>query len=138
MKAFNFISTAFRELAAWIQGLAEAEAERYSEMASANSPQSAGGIYTPTGGGSSFATTGMPLSSQSQPMEAGSGFLSSGGMGGGLSRRMGAGYGYGYGGPGVALKARGLPELVGLPDFFLELHQKFVQLLLELGVVLSS
>ncbi|PSR77747.1 vesicle coat protein [Coniella lustricola] len=132
MKAFTFISNAFRELAAWIQNLAEAEAERYSEAA--NTPQSGGGIYTPTATANSSFAAGMP----SQATEAGSGFLSSGGMGGGLSRRMGGGYGYGYGGPGVSLKARGLPELVGLPDFFLELHQKFVQLLLELGVVLSS
>lgn len=135
MKTFTFISTAFRELAAWIQGLAEAEAERYNEV---NSPLSAGGMYGGgAGAGASPLSSGMTpqgRSSQSVENTTGSGFLSSG-MGG-LSRRMGGGYG--YGGSGVALKARGLPELVGLPDFFLELHQRFVQLLLELGVVLSS
>lgn len=143
MKTFTFISTAFRELAAWIQGLAEAEAERYSSEA--NSPLSAGAMYGGGGAGPGAGPSSSLLgggggmtpqgrSSQSMESTTGSGFLSSG-MGG-LSRRMGGGYG--YGGSGVALKARGLPELVGLPDFFLELHQRFVQLLLELGVVLSS
>ncbi|KAJ4388106.1 hypothetical protein N0V93_008711 [Gnomoniopsis smithogilvyi] len=130
MKTFTFISNAFRDLAAWIQGLAEAEAERASE---GNSPLSAGGMY-----GAGAGPMGMAPRSQDQSPSVdtttGSGFLSSG-MGG-LSRRMGAGYG--YGGSGASTKARGLPELVGLPDFFLELHQKFVQLLLELGVVLRS
>lgn len=130
MKTFTFISSAFRELAAWIQGLAEAEAERLSEAGS-NSPLSADGIYN-TGGMSSAMS-----SSQQTPVEnaGSSGFLAGGAMGG-LSRRMGGGLGYGSG--VVALKARGLAELVGMPDFFLELHQRFVQLLLELGVVLSS
>ncbi|KAF3763649.1 hypothetical protein M406DRAFT_99725 [Cryphonectria parasitica EP155] len=128
MKTFTFISTAFRELAAWIQGLAEAEAEaeRYSSGNGPFSPMTAAQSSQPP------QTPAMETSNSSTA--AGSGFLSSGV--GGLSRRMGGGYG--YGGSGVALKARGLPELVGLPDFFLELHQKFVQLLLELGVVLSS
>ncbi|KAI3401122.1 hypothetical protein diail_268 [Diaporthe ilicicola] len=127
MKAFNFLSNAFRELAAWIQGLAEAEAERYAnDNSTASSPLSAGAMYG-----------GIPQQqqhSQSQPEDntSGSGFLS-GGMGG-LSRRMGGG----YGANGVSLKARGLAELVGLPDFFIELHSRFVRLLLELGVVLSS
>jgi hypothetical protein len=56
-----------------------------------------------------------------------------GGMGG-LSRRMGGG----FGGSAVALKQRGLAELVGLPDFFIELHAKFVRLLLEIGVMVGS
>ena len=53
---------------------------------------------------------------------------------GGFVQRMGGSMGPG----GFAPKARGLAELVGLPDFFIELHSRFVQLLLELGVVLSS
>jgi hypothetical protein len=64
----------------------------------------------------------------------GSSFVS-GGIGGLSRRNMGAGYG---GGSSVALKQRGLPELVGLPDFFIEMHSRFVRLLLELGVVLNS
>lgn len=127
MKTFGYLSEEFRELAAWIQNMAEAEAERYSNSSGANSPMSVG--YGAPGYGMSQA--------QSQPIEntyaGGSGFLS-GGMGSGLSRRMGGG----YGGGGISLKARGLAELVGLPDFFLELHLRFVQLLAKLGYMLSS
>lgn len=136
MKTFTFISNAFRDLAAWIQGLAEAEAERASEGGN-NSPLSAGGMYGAGAGPMGMGPSQSSHQDQSSPsvdVTTGSGFLSSG-MGG-LSRRMGAGYG--YGGSGASTKARGLPELVGLPDFFLELHQKFVQLLLELGIVLRS
>lgn len=143
MKTFTFISNAFRDLAAWIQGLAEAEAERYSAEAGNNAPTN------PLGGGRYAGGASAPLAMTPQQQQQGSmmgGDHSGGGgsgflMGGGMSRRVvpGAAGGYGYGGSGLAaLKARGLPELVGLPDFFLELHQRFVQLLLELGVVLSS
>jgi hypothetical protein len=38
----------------------------------------------------------------------------------------------------MSLKARGLAELVGMPDFFIELHARFVRLLIELGVVVGS
>lgn len=131
MKTFTFISSAFRELAAWIQGLAEAEAERVSE-AGTDSPLSAAGVYGGAGMSSAMTT---PQHQTSVENAGSSGFLAGGAMGG-LSRRMGGGLGYGSG--AVALKARGLAELVGMPDFFLELHQRFVQLLLELGVVLSS
>lgn len=145
MKTFNFLSNAFRELASWIQGLAEAEAERYAnDSSAASSPLSAGGLYGGGGGPGVGVGMGMGMGMpQGQTAEnnngnsnsnstTGSGFLS-GGMGG-LSRRMGGG----YGGGGVSLRARGLAELVGLPDFFIELHSRFVRLLFELGVVLSS
>ena len=121
MKTFSFIAAAFRDMAAWIQTLAESEAERAgSESPIVPNPgyggfgsqSDLGGVQTGTGGGGSFLTGGM----------------------GGLSRRMGGG----LGGSGVSLKQRGLAELVGLPDFFIELHSRFVRLLLELGVALSS
>ncbi|KAI6709383.1 hypothetical protein JHW43_008110 [Diplocarpon mali] len=38
---------------------------------------------------------------------------------------------------GMSLRARGLAELVGMPDFFLELHTVFVKLLIELNVILG-
>ena len=38
----------------------------------------------------------------------------------------------------VASKARGLAEIVGQPDIFIELHRRFVHLLFEVGVTLSS
>ncbi|KAI0116162.1 vesicle coat protein [Hypoxylon sp. NC0597] len=120
MKTFSFISAAFRDLANWIQELAEAEAEREREREEANSPVAAlNAAYGGVGG------DGPPNDTSS--------FLTGGGRGG-FVQRMGGSMGPG----GFSPKARGLAELVGLPDFFIELHSRFVQLLLELGVVLSS
>lgn len=142
MKTFTFISNAFRELVTWILSLAEAEAERAnggeSNLATAHSSVGGGGMYPMSSDMAPAQESGAGMSvADASTTTSGSGFLASGGMGG-LSRRMGAGYGYGYGGSGSSTKPKGLPELVGLPDFFLELHQKFVQLLLELGMVLSA
>ncbi len=119
MKSFGFIANAFHEMAGWIQALAEAEAERANSDSAQSSPIVAGPGYGSFG---SQAETGPA---------AGSSFLS-GGMS--LSRRMGGG----FGGSGLTVRQRGLPELVGMPDFFIQLHTRFVRLLLELGVVLSS
>jgi hypothetical protein len=129
MKSFGFIAAAFRDLAAWIQRLAESEAER------ANSPggsSSAGSPVVANPGYGGFGA-GSEMSASSQPASAGGSSFLTGGMGG-LSRRMGGG----FGGSGVSLKQRGLAELVGLPDFFIELHTRFVRLLLELSVELGS
>jgi hypothetical protein len=92
MQSFSYLSVAFRELAQWIQSLAEVELEK-SEGAS---PRSQG---TPT---SSFLSGGR-------------------GRGGEIS-----------------LRARGLAELVGLPDFFIELHTKFVRMLIEMAMLLGA
>ncbi|OTA98530.1 hypothetical protein M426DRAFT_69594 [Hypoxylon sp. CI-4A] len=124
MKTFSFISAAFRDLANWIQELAEAEAEREREREEANSPVAA--LNAAYGG---FGGDGPR---DKRPNDTSS-FLTGGGRGG-FMQRMGGSMGPG----GFAPKARGLAELVGLPDFFIELHSRFVQLLLELGVVLSS
>ncbi|KAK3689590.1 vesicle coat protein [Podospora appendiculata] len=123
MKTFGFVAAAFRDMAAWIQALAEAEAER-TLAESSDSP----GI-SPVTAGPGYGSFQPELAAPDNR----SSFLV-GGMGSGLSRRMGAG----FGGSGVALKQRGLAELVGLPDFFIELHTRFVRLLLELRVVLGS
>jgi hypothetical protein len=124
MKTFPFVSAAFHELATWVQQLADAEAERVSESSAASSP-----IATePEYGTSALSAPPAP----SRPAGPGSSFLAMAGSG--LTRRMGSGFGGGSG----ALKARGLPELVGLPDFFIELHAKFVRLLLELGSILNA
>ncbi|KAK4143018.1 folliculin [Dichotomopilus funicola] len=128
VKTFTFLSSAFRDLASWIQELAEAEAER----AMADSSNFTGSSpVVPGSGYGSFHTEPPPP----PPLVTGgsnSSFLTGGA--GGLSRRMGGG----FGGAGVALKQRGLAELVGLPDFFLELHARFVRLLLEIGVMVGS
>ncbi|CEJ94947.1 hypothetical protein VHEMI10451 [[Torrubiella] hemipterigena] len=116
MKTFAVLSNAFRDLANWIQQLAEAEAERTAE----SQPGYSVGLDRPVLQASAFDP---PAADRS-----GSSFLT-GGLG--LSRRMG---------PGApsSLKARGLAELVGQPDFFIELHKRFVHLLFEVGVTLSS
>ncbi|KAI2603545.1 vesicle coat protein [Hypoxylon fragiforme] len=146
MKTFSFVSAAFRDLANWIQELAEAEAERDREREEANSPIAAlnaaygnggfgegprdSGIGLGLGGG--FGTN-LDRDRERDRANDTSSFLTGGGRGG-FMQRMGGSMGPG----GFAPKARGLAELVGLPDFFIELHSRFVQLLLELGVVLSS
>ena len=104
MQTFSLLSIAFRDLAAWIQGLAEAELERGENL---SSPYGDRGIGT---------NNNTPQSS----------FLT------GRSRGPDGKF------AGMSLRARGLAELVGLPDFFLELHQKFVRLLIELGILLGQ
>ncbi|KAI1642617.1 vesicle coat protein [Daldinia loculata] len=148
MKTFSFISAAFRDLANWIQELAEAEAERERDREEASSPIAAinaaysrggfggdgprdSGIGLNLGGG--FSVANLDRDRERDRINDSSSFLTGGGRSG-LMQRMGGSMGPG----GFAPKARGLAELVGLPDFFIELHSRFVQLLLELGVVLSS
>lgn len=104
MQTFSFLSVAFRDLAGWIQGLAEAQLELSENLGSPHGDR-AGGTNNNT-----------PTSS----------FLS------GRSRGPDGKF------AGMSLRARGLAELVGLPDFFLELHAKFVRLLIELGVILGQ
>ncbi|RYP04246.1 hypothetical protein DL764_004585 [Monosporascus ibericus] len=143
MKTFSFVSAAFRDLAAWIQELAEAEAEREREreeeagsaVAALNAAYGNGGFG---GGGPRDSGVGLGLGGGSIERDRDRGsessFLTSGGRGQGFIHRMGGSMGPG----GFAPKARGLAELVGLPDFFIELHTRFVRILLELGVVLGS
>jgi hypothetical protein len=105
MQTFSFLSTAFRELAAWIQGLAEAELDR-AEISRA-SDRSAGAAASSSG----HTPTSSFLSGRSRGSD---------------------------GKAGMSLRARGLAEIVGLPDFFIELHTHFVRLLIELGMLLGS
>ncbi|RDA84983.1 hypothetical protein CP532_3865 [Ophiocordyceps camponoti-leonardi (nom. inval.)] len=129
MKTFAMVSAAFRDLATWIQQLAEVEAERTRE----SSPMGSvwlNGDWTPQPPVSALDTAAAAASVSASADRAGSSFLTGGS---GFARRMG--------GPGSAsssLRARGLAELVGQPDFFIELHGKFVRLLLEVGVALNS
>ncbi|KAI0129140.1 vesicle coat protein [Xylariales sp. AK1849] len=124
MKVFGFVAAAFRDLAAWVQDLAEAEAERERErLEEEGSPL----MHSHYG-------SGFEHGPRDSERNSGSSFLTGGGRGGGFAQRMGGSVGPG----GFAPKARGLAELVGLPDFFIELHTRFVRLLLELGVVLGS
>lgn len=110
MQTFSYLSAAFRDLAAWIQSLAEAELER-AEIAS-----------SPRLGGSDDRS-GSSSSNHNTPTSA---FLS--------GRKWGPDGKF----AGMSLKARGLAEIVGLPDFFIELHAKFVRLLIELSIMLGA
>jgi hypothetical protein len=122
MKTFAMISAAFRDLATWIQQLAEAEVERTTTNSSPIGSVMFGGGGQPQPQPSAFDPPAAVDRSGSSFLTGGSAF----------TRRMG-------GAPGTSsLKARGLAELVGQPDFFIELHGKFVQLLFEVNVALNS
>jgi hypothetical protein len=128
MKTFAIISTAFRDLANWILQLVEAEAERTAE-----SPTMVGGgapVFHGSGrlGGNPPAPNRTAFDAAAAD-RGGSSFLTGGS---GFTRRMAGGAG------ASAPKARGLAELVGQPDFFIELHRRFVQLLFEVGVTLGA
>ncbi|TFB07562.1 hypothetical protein CCMA1212_000178 [Trichoderma ghanense] len=128
MKTFAGVSSAFRELATWIQTLAEAEAERTAESSPIGSVLQSGGQSG--GPGNHVASTSSSTAIDAPNVDRSASSFLTGGSG--FTRRMG--------GPGSvsALKARGLAELVGQPDFFITLHKKFVQLLFEVGVSLNS
>jgi len=129
MKTFSFIAAAFREMAAWIQQLAEAEAERTSSDTAGQQQQQ----QQIAAGTSSLQASSAPQHPAMQ--DGGSAFDRPGGGSAFRSRRGVGGVG---GGGGIALKARGLPELVGMPEFFVQLHVRFVQILRELGVKMNA
>ncbi|KAI0862234.1 vesicle coat protein [Xylaria cubensis] len=145
MKAFSFISAAFRDLAAWIQELVEAEAEREREreeegsaVAALNAAYRSGGFAArgphDSGIGLGRGHGGIGNAERFKERDRnGSSFLTGGGRSGYMQRMGGS-----MGPSGFTPKARGLAELAGLPDFFIELHTRFVKLLLELGIVLGS
>ncbi|KAB8293418.1 hypothetical protein EYC80_007733 [Monilinia laxa] len=111
MRTFSFLDAAFRDLADWISRLADEELARSESTLQSPKPgdeRNGNGNVNGAFGGSGVTTT--PTSS----------FLR-GGNRGPDSRMMGA-----------SLKGRGLAELVGLPDFFIELHSRFVRLLAEI------
>jgi hypothetical protein len=120
MRTFAVISTAFRDLATWIQQLAEAEAERSATSSPVGTSLQSNATY-PKPQQSAFDAGAAE--------RGGSSFLTGGS---GFTRRMGGGVG------ASAPKARGLAELVGQPDFFIELHRRFVHLLFEVGVTLNG
>ncbi|KIH89028.1 hypothetical protein SPBR_07031 [Sporothrix brasiliensis 5110] len=146
MKAFGFVSAAFNDLATWIQHLADAEAERvapHNESPATSSPSGDSSPLANTNPAFGFDRSPHVSPPPTQPSsvanDSGSSFLVA--AGNGLSRRMGPGFA-GYGGLGsstaASVRARGLPEILGMPDFFIELHARFVRLLLELGVALNQ
>ncbi|OBT94710.2 hypothetical protein VE01_06264 [Pseudogymnoascus verrucosus] len=107
MRVFGFLAGAFRELAGWIQGLAEAG---NSESGIAE------GIDEEGGGGGGAGNRGR----EGEPRIRSS-FLGSRG-----DER------------GRGVRARGLAEVVGKPDFFIELHVRFVALAAQLRFLVEG
>lgn len=139
MKTFGLVSAAFRDLAAWIQELAEAQAEREREREEENGSAVAALNAAYGNGIGGFGIGGPRDSGVGSDRDGPRGnhdtsFLSGPGRGHGLIQRMGGSMGPG----GFAPKARGLAELVGLPDFFIELHTRFVRILFELDLAIGS
>lgn len=132
MKTFSFLSAAFRELAQWITDLAQQELERSHNNISAGipSPRPDANSSTTSQSSSLFSTNSLnyPASSAVYNNTPTSSFLSAG-----RSRDPDGRFASAMG-----VRARGLAELVGLPDFFFELHKRFVMLLVELGVLLAT
>lgn len=119
------LSQVFRELAGWVQGLAEIEADR---LDGENSPQYAVG----GGGGYSAGLREARANSVSDGKggEPRSSFLS------GRQAGFQEGGGIGMGIRGV--RSKGLAELVGQPDFFLQLHVRFVEILARLRFLMEG
>lgn len=109
MQAFSFLAAAFRDLAAWIQYLAESEADKIDNNVAPDTDLSS-----------------LRRTSDSDPRKAvpTSSFLS--------GRPCDP-----DGNPRRGLmnfpRSRGLAELVGRPEFFIELHARFVALLAQLA-----
>ncbi|OAA54237.1 Folliculin [Cordyceps fumosorosea ARSEF 2679] len=122
MKSYTVISNAFRDLTGWIQQLVEAEAERVADPLTTGSANGSAEVSPAPPSQSAFDSAAAIDRSASSFLSGGSGF----------TRRMGAS------GSASSLKARGLAELAGQPDIFIELHKRFVQLLFEIGVALNS
>ncbi|KAI0201461.1 vesicle coat protein [Astrocystis sublimbata] len=151
MKAFSFISAAFRDLASWVQELVDLEAERERKNEEAGSAVAAiNAAYSNNHNNTNGAShgprdsviglsgrdfnNGMGNSERPKQLDRNtSSFLTGGGRSAYMQRMGGS-----MGPSGFTPKARGLAELTGLPDFFFELHRRFVTLLLELGIVLGS
>lgn len=120
VRIFKVLSQVFADLAAWIQSLAEGEADRLDHEN--------GNQYTIGGGGSDYtaglrdARANSVNGSNGEPRSSfisgrgGSGFQDGSGLNGGIR----------------GVRSRGLAELVGQPDFFLQLHVRFVEILARL------
>lgn len=103
MRVFGFLSGAFRELAGWIQGLAEA----------GNSENSIG--------------EGGPDGEGGEGDGRGEG-----------GRRIRSSFLGSRDDRGRGVRSRGLAEVVGKPDFFIELHVRFVALAAQLRFLVEG
>lgn len=127
VRAFGMLSQVFRELAAWVQSLAEGEADRLCQESDSNNS---------TPGGASGYSAGL-REARANSVNGGGGEPRSSF----LSGRQGGGFEQGgLGGMGGirGVRSRGLAELVGQPDFFLQLHVKFVEILARLRFLMEG
>jgi len=147
MKAYPLLSAAFRDLATWIQRLAEREAnrleiaeqesERYENSLSAAQASSSILQSSSSNRRASIISSTSPRSPavmqslavrtttpEKLTITPTSAFLSGRSCDPDGYPRKSAG----------SLKARGLAELVGRADFFIELHARFVAILAQLGM----
>jgi hypothetical protein len=147
MRAFSFLSAAFRDLASWIQTLAEAEADREEGSSSPlpDAPQSPRSISITS---SSLLQRSAPLRSPDPRYEASASAPAPADEDAKgkkpsvtpprtsvfLSGRAFDADGFARRGAMAQIRSRGLAELVGRPDFFIELHARFVALLAQLSV----
>lgn len=144
MKAYPLLSNAFRELATWIQRLAEREANRievaeheseYCESPTTSDQPSSLLQYPNSARRVSIISSTSPKSpispiarEEKLTITPTSAFLAGRTCDpDGYSRKSAA-----------SLKARGLAELVGRADFFIELHARFVALLAQLGMAFAQ
>jgi hypothetical protein len=142
MRAFPFISKALRDLAAWIQNLAETEADRVdcvspnqeNTLYSANA--SAGTLHPRSG--SMAAPASRPLDGASDLDKARKNASTPPRTSAFLSGRTCDPDGFQRRGMTGQPRSRGLAELVGRPDFFIELHAKFVALLAQLSMLFAG
>jgi hypothetical protein len=145
MKSFSFLSAAFRDLAGWITSLAEKEAMRLESVestpvyttvqtrATSSSTNTSPSVFNPPNSRFSNTPTASPtkkdLKEEKLTITPTSSFLSGRPCDpDGVPRKGSAG----------SLRARGLAELVGRADFFIELHARFVALLAQLALVFGQ
>lgn len=120
MQAFGLLSKAFRELASWIQWLAEAENDKLDNAI-------VSGTSDGTRRGSDQGSVSSNFGGSTGSMVSGGSFGGSFGGGGMGRHRYSTGGGY-----SSSPRNRGLADLVGRPDIFLDLHAKFVSLAAQL------
>jgi hypothetical protein len=155
MRAFSFLSAAFRDLASWIQSLAEAEADREDQGSSPHPPSDAPhsprsmsitgssllqgppSLRSPDPRYEASISTSAPADEDAKgkkpsitPSPRTSVFLS--------GRAFDADGFWARRGTMAQIRPRGLAELVGRPDFFIELHARFVALLAQLSVLFAG
>jgi hypothetical protein len=149
VRAFSYLSGVFRDLAIWVQALAEAEANRVESIStpplypapdgdglprgSLNTPASSILQYALTAARPPFPPSSNPNAKAAAPApeKRSSAFTPTSPFLSGLPPCDPDGFP--RKGGLASPRSRGLAELVGRADFFIELHARFVALLAELG-----